>query len=308
MNISPESVPVNTSSHPKFGLALGGGGSRALAHIGILHVLEREGFHLHAIAGSSMGALLGGVYAAQPDAAALHHSVTTFFETTKHFRRYRKPIRGNGIPSGAGFFGRALRRMGTASLYALLTARTSVLRRNPLHAAVDALMPDINIEQTVIPFACNAIDLTHGEHVIFNNGSLREAVKAGSQVGVVFPPHKKDGRLFIDAAPIAATPVAAVRELGAEVILAVDMRSGLNRQDDFVTGMDVVSRLEATTSRILNSREVAMAEIVLTPEHLNDLAWRDFSDIERIIRIGEDAAQQALPSIRAALQAAKERP
>ena len=283
------------------GLALGGGGSRALAHVGVLRVLEEEGFAVGMVAASSLGALVGGAYAVHPDARNLQASFETYFRTAKAFRRHRRAVTGTGMPRGDGFWGRLARRLGTAGFLAILTARTGIMRKNPLHDAAMALLPDIDISSTKIPFACNAIDLTAGEPVLFRDGSLREAVKAGSQVGVVFPPHVYGGRHYIDAAPISSVPVAAARELGADIVLAVDMRSPLEPMDRFITGVDVLGRLEATTSNLLNNREIGTADVVITLDALQAVAWRDFSDVGRIIEAGATAARQAMPALRKAL-------
>ncbi|MBN1256370.1 MAG: patatin-like phospholipase family protein [Planctomycetes bacterium] len=285
----------------RLGIALGGGGSRALSHLGVLTTLAEENIPVSCIAGSSLGALLAGMYAFEPDAEAVSRKAAHFFSTSPIFGQDRKPPKDNGgLSGGNGLGGRIKKYFRTATVFNILAARSSLRRRNPTAVAVKALLPDKDISEAVIPLACNALNLTAGKLMNFTAGNIRRAVLAGTAVAIVFPPVKWNGGYYTDAAPVSSVPVNAARELGADVVLAVDIRSPMVEAKSFHTGFEVVSRLESISSNILNNTEINSAEIVIKPE-VQDIFWGDFSDIDRVIALGREATKNVIEDIRKAL-------
>ncbi len=282
------------------GIACGGGGSRALCHLGVLSVLEQEGLPVGALSGSSLGGLIAAMYAFDPDAQAVCARAREYFATSPHFRRYRRPTRDDGLRPGTSMRDALRQRFHTVGLFATLAVRPSLLRRNPAQRAAAELLPDRNLTDARLPLALNAVDLTEARLQVFTRGSVRKAVTAGTAVAVVFPPFEWDGHRYVDAAPVSAVPVRAARSLGADVVLAVDVRTPAPRQETFRTGFDVVSRLETTSSQRANDVEVREADILLTPD-TGATFWGDFSAIDQTIAAGEHAAREALGAIRAAL-------
>ncbi|MFH0910243.1 MAG: patatin-like phospholipase family protein [Planctomycetota bacterium] len=285
----------------RLGLAFGGGGSRALCHLGVLSVLAQEGIEISAIAGSSLGALLAAMYAFEPDAEAVRGRALSFFRHSHLFGRARKPSKSDGLRGGFSLPAAIKKYFRTAFVFNMLAARPSLFKKNPADEAVAALLPDRDIRETAVPFACNALDMTRGLPVVFTEGSVRHAVAAGTTVAIVFPPYRWNGGYYADAAPVSCVPVRAARSLGAEVVLAVDIRTPVEPMERFRNGFDVVSRLEAISSRILNDEEIASADVTIRPGGL-DVFWGDFSDVDAIARLGEEAARSALPAIRRALK------
>ncbi len=279
------------------GIALGGGGSRALTHLGVLCALAEAGLKVEAVAGSSLGAVIGAMYAFQPDAFAIRESALAYFQNSHLFGRHPRPARSNGLEDAAGCWRRLRKYLWTAAIANIIAVRRSLLRRNPAFQAIADLVPDRDISEAQIPFACNALDLTRGALITFTAGPVRQALMAGTAVGVVFPPWECNGTIYVDAAPVSSVPVRACRDLGARLVIAVDVRTPAPATMTIDNGYDVISRIESVESRCLNDAEIASAEIVLRPA-LAGVFWGDFTRCAEVVAAGEQAAREALPEIR----------
>lgn len=176
----------------KVGLALGSGGARGAAHVGVLKVLEREGIKISAIAGASIGAMVGGAYAAGLPLSRIEEEWLTT-SRTKLLRSFLPTFPRTGLSSGAG-----LRRY---------------LRE---------ILGDVRIEELPIPFAAVATDLDTGEAVVLRSGPLVDAIRASTAIPGVFQPVHWEGRLLVDGGMVEPLPVRICRELGADVVVAVD--------------------------------------------------------------------------------------
>ena len=278
----------------KLALALGGGGSRALCHLGILHALANAGIRVDAIAGNSMGALIGAVYASHLDAARTRSDVGAFFYKDSAFGGKRK---GDGLEHGSGVWIWCKRCLRALVISLNLSFRKGFLWGNPCKKAIATLLPDIKIEALKIPFSSVTLNLTDGRLENITSGSLREAVYAGTNVGVVFAPFRWHDKSYIDAAPVRSVPAAEARALGGEVVLAVDIRSRLPENYSIQNGMDVIMRLEQIESNLINEQTLNDADLVLRPQ-VSGVFWGDFSRTEEIIKIGEDAVAGILPRLR----------
>ncbi|MCX7844384.1 MAG: patatin-like phospholipase family protein [Candidatus Bipolaricaulota bacterium] len=176
----------------RVGLALGAGGARGAAHVGVLKVLERAGIPVAAIAGASIGAMVGGAYAAGVPLARIEAEWLTA-SRAKLLKSFLPTFPRTGLSSGAG------------------------LRRY-----LRALLGDVRIEELPIPFAAVATDLDTGAAVVLRSGPLVEAICASTAIPGVFQPVRWEGRLLVDGGMVEPLPVRVCRELGAEVVIAVD--------------------------------------------------------------------------------------
>ncbi len=287
----------------EFGIALGGGGSRTLAHAGVLRALAEAGLRPSFLAGSSLGAVLAAAYACDnPDAAAFEQQMIRYFRDHPLFGRHRRPARSDGLGAGQSRWSRWRKYLRTAAFANINAARPFLLRRNPTHRAIRDLVPDRAFSETALPFACNALDLTHGRLVTFTGGPLHAALRAGTSIGFVFPPEPMDGALYVDAAPLSSVPVRACRGLGASVVLAVDLRTELPDPFPIQNGFDIISRIESMESRALNSQEVAEADVVIRPD-VGGVFWGDFTQVDDVAAAGAAALREALPRLREVLRA-----
>lgn len=288
---------MNTPGTPTLGLALGGGGSRAFAHLGVLSVLAEEKIPVTAITGSSMGAILGALYAFNPNATAIREQAMAYFEGSKLFGMNPKPSKDDGLRPTVTLWGAMKKYMRTIGIAHVIAARRGLLKRNIAHAAIDDLLPKQAIEDACIPFACVALNLTLGTLDTFTQGPLRQACKAGTAIGVVYRPYKFYDEEFADAAPVCAVPIDACRALGASRVLAIDIRTPKPATMAMQNGFDVISRIEMIQSSRLNDNECAKADLLLQPD-VGSMFWGDFTRLDAMIAAGESAMRNALPQLR----------
>jgi NTE family protein len=186
------SSPSNTGPSRKIGLALGCGAARGLAHIGVLRAIGEAGIHVDVVAGSSMGALIGAVFVA-----------------------------GNLERLAADFL--AFDWKSIASLLDPVFPRTGMIDGKKVANFLRAYTPCANIEELSIPFRAVATGLTNGEAVPIGMGDLVEAVRASIAVPGLFTPARSDGRILVDGGLVDPVPVSVAREMGATLIIAVDL-------------------------------------------------------------------------------------
>ncbi len=180
---------------PHFGLALSGGGARGLAHIGVLSVLEQADIHIEAIAGTSIGAILGAAYAAG-----------------------RTPAELREVSAELGGFGRMIGLADLGIPHSGLIKGTTVAR-----ILRELFEPHRRFDTLGIPLAVAAVDLRRAEDVALTTGDLLRAVQASMAVPGIFPPVEWEDRLLVDGGVLNNLPVDLARQLGAGVVLAVDV-------------------------------------------------------------------------------------
>ena len=289
---------------PTFGVALGGGGSRAFVHLGVLLRLEEEGLRPDCLSGSSMGAVLGALYASHASGAEAVPRILDYFRKSSLFGGLVRHDKGDGLHKRPGFFGGLARKMATASVASAISFRLGLRRRNPVNRAIDDFFgrDGKRYESLALPFGSNALDLTSGELAEFTAGPLAPALKAGVAIGLVFAPHEWEGRQYADAAPVSPVPVGLCRRLGAERVLAVDICAPLTRPLPSYCGFDVVRRIMSIQSETLNAEETSGADMLLRLD-VSDVFWGDFSRIDELVERGREAAGQIVEEVRGMLAA-----
>jgi NTE family protein len=178
----------------KIGLALGSGAARGLAHIGVLRVLQEEGIPVDMIAGTSIGALVGALY-------AIRGNITRIEEIADHMSWKR-----------------------LLSLVDITLPRTGLISGRRMQAWGKTLIGrDIQFSDLKIPFACIATDIMTGREIVLNEGSVMEAVRASISIPGVFSIAKHQGRYLVDGGLVNPVPVATLKNMGAEFIIAVNV-------------------------------------------------------------------------------------
>lgn len=260
--VTPPPVPAK----PKIGLALGGGAARGFAHIGVIKMLESHGIVPDYVVGTSAGAVVGSLYAGGFDAFAMQKLAIQLDETL--FADWT--LRGPGLLKGE----------------ALQSFVNQHLKRRPL-------------EKLNIPFGTVVTDLNSGERVVFRSGDSGMAVRASAAVPGVFQPVAINGRQYVDGGLTSPVPVRAVREMGADFVIAVDISATAEGQP--VDSMSAI--LWQTTTimgNVIGKTELAEADIVIRPRLPYVKSWNFAARHEAMIE-GERAAQAALPAIRSKL-------
>lgn len=282
---------------PCIGLALGGGAARGLAHIGVLETLEANGIAVDVITGTSMGAIIGALYAARPDSAAVRErfreylASETFRQAGFNFMVEKDAAGGDGLLYR---FSKTARR---SFFYTLSMARLSFVSAETAERNYAFLLPQMNIEEMCIPFAASAVDLVSGQEVVLDRGGLRQAIAASCALPGILPPVRRDDRLLVDGGWLNAVPVAAARQLGADLVIGVDVNPDPPTFAEPRNGLDVVFRADMMARFALAREVLASADLVLTPE--NGVGhWADFSQVEKSIANGRREAEAKMDELR----------
>ncbi len=282
----------------KVGLALGGGGVRGLAHIGVFKVFERENIPIDIIVGTSMGAVVGGAYALSGQAFSLEQKILELLERKEIARLESlagesRPEEKKMIIEGLVSFVKEL------LLWNLKGIKRWIANGAEIKALVRELVGDTNFGQIKIPFACVACDLKTGEEVVLNEGRMAEAIMASSSVPAIFPPVQLRERLLIDGGTISEVPVDAAHRLGADFVIAVNVESKIF-YDNFRHGMDILFQSDEIRSHELVRLKLERADFVIYPG-VENISWAAFSKGLECIREGEKAARKVLPRLKSAI-------
>lgn len=278
----------------RVGLALGGGGARGLAHIGVLKALEANKIPIDIIAGTSIGAVAGAVYALHLNASVLEERALAFLQDpvfqesgVELFKKKK---------AAENFFGQVSKYVKERIVINLAHSRPSLVGGRRVARVVEFMIEDRNFESCQIPFACVATDLVTGEEVIFRRGSLRQAVAASMSIPGFLPPVRYDGRLLVDGAVVAPVPINACRLLGADVIIAVDVSQPMSSGNTFENVVDIIFRSNSILSYQYKQMLLDYADVVISP-NVGEVHWSDFQNVRPLVAEGERAAQQMLPQI-----------
>jgi NTE family protein len=284
----------------KIGLALGGGAARGLAHIGVLKVLAKHKVPIHMIVGTSIGALVGGLYATTGDIDLVEKRLVDFLDSPT-FRANRftfmRELRseGNGV---IGNLGQLVRR-GIFIGYSL--SRISFISAQQFEKNMTHLLDDVDIETAQIPFAAVACDLKYGEEVLIRSGSLRRAVSASSAIPGVLPPVEIDDRVLVDGGWSSKVPILAAFKMGADAVIAVDISAELRDTRKLTRGYDVFIRANSITESILKRMQCRMADVLIQPS-VGAIHWADFGRARECMELGAQAAEAKLEEMQSLIR------
>jgi NTE family protein len=261
-----KSIGISTMSRKKIGLALSGGGARGFAHVGVLKVLAENNIPIDFIAGTSIGSLVGGAFAAGMSANEI--------EKMAHSVRWRHMIRPSFSP-------------------------TALWSNAPMGKFIERHFPAKNFEELALPFAAVTCDLMNEVCVVLKDkGDVVSAIRASCAVPAIFAPIRENGRMLVDGGVVAPVPIDAVKDLGADIVIAVDLLScgsGFRRYPSTVIGMLFLSAMVLVRSLTDNQQNTADLTIVpdiahIRPDRLNQR--------EDCLRLGEEAARAKIDEIK----------
>lgn len=302
---SEVSFPVEiTTGRPKVGLALAGGGARGLAQIGVLKVFEEEGIPIDFIAGTSMGGILGGLYAAGYSAQELE--------------RIAKDIDWNDLltdtpPRLSLFLSQREEKEGSLFQFRLdglkpyiPTALTSGQKLTNLFTSL-CMRADLSsrwfkspyssFDNLKVPFRAVTTDLVTGERVILDSGDLAEALRATMAIPLAISPVESGERLLVDGGLVDPIPVDVTKEMGADVVIAVNTASPLLPADRIKTPLDVANQATSIMSLPKQREEMGKADLGITPD-ISEFSSMDFDRTAELIAAGEATAESLISEIR----------
>jgi NTE family protein len=257
--------------YPKIGLALGSGGARGFAHLGVIKVLEEERIPIDYIAGSSMGALVAALYASGL-------GIDRLYKLAKAFRRN-------------DYIDVTIPKMG-------------LIAGKRIKEFIRLLTKGKRIEELHIPIAIVATDIQKCEKVVFRNGDVADAVRASISIPGIFVPEVVDGRLLVDGGVIDRIPVSVAREMGADIVIGVDV-SHVKVTDEIASIFDVILQsIDILQDELVRHREFA-SDVMIRPR-VEQYSSRAFTHTEEIIMIGEEEARKQIDKIHQAIEKWKE--
>lgn len=280
---------------PKVGVVLSGGGAKGLAHIGVLKVLEEAGVEISYIGGTSMGAIVGGLYASGYSASALD-SVFRSLDPDALLRDY--------TPRGSkNFFEKR-----NDEMYALqlpfknfrIGVPNAISKGLYNYTTVNRLTDHVrhirDFEKLPIPFVCIATDIETGQEVVLKQGVLPDAILASGAFPSLYNPVEIDGRLLIDGGVTNNYPIEEVRKMGADIIIGVDVQDPLKTRDQIkgATGILVQINNYQMIQKMEAKRKAT--DIYIKPD-ISGFSVVSFEDGEQIIHQGEEAARKIFDTL-----------
>ncbi|MBD3224750.1 MAG: BamA/TamA family outer membrane protein [Caldithrix sp.] len=283
---------------PKIGLVLSGGGSRGIAHIGVLQVLEQYDIPFHLIVGSSIGSVIGGLYAAGYSPQEIEEITKTinwdkiyrdeanrrdmFFRQKGITDRYLLSIRFDKLqPFIPNAFSPGQK---------VLSKLSELVLKAKYHALND-------FDDLRIPFRAISTDLISGQLIVIDDGDLAEGLNASLAVPLLFSPVEKDSMLLVDGGLRTNLPVDVAIQEGMDLVIAVDITAHLRERNEIKAPWEIVDQATTILSDLSDQMQREKADILIEPL-LQNFNNTDFSQIDRIIQHGRDAALIQIPRIK----------
>lgn len=270
ITVAPLPIVVVLKTPPRIGLALGGGAARGFAHVGVIQVLEEAGIRPSLVSGTSAGSVVAALYASGKTGKQLQHVAETMEEAT--IADWTLPLFNRGM-----------------------------LRGDALARYVNGQVGAKLIEDMTLPLGIVATDLNTGQGMLFQRGDTGTAVRASSAVPAVFLPVRISGHEYVDGGLVSPVPVRAARQMGAELVIAVDIS---NAPESNLAGgtLDVLLQTLSIMSKSINYFELKEADVVVRPALLG-VSSADFGSRKKSIEAGRQAMLQLMPQLRAAIAA-----
>jgi NTE family protein len=287
---------------PKIGIALSGGGAKGLAHIGVLKVLEEEGLQAEIITGTSMGSIIGGLYAMGYSPAFLEEMALDvdwfemFLETVD--RRYlsmpQKQFRDRYLMAFPFYGGR-------------VQLPSGLIKGQKIHRLLYRLTwPVVEIDdfgELPRDFSCVATDIATGTPYVIGGGSLADAMRASMAIPTVFSPFDMDGRRLVDGGLVRNLPALDARELGADIVICLDVSTDLVGVDSLRSLLEITDQTINILMRSTMDEQRRICDLYIKPD-LGTTGTLDFDDVPYIIGQGEKAARAHIEEIRAIVEQA----
>lgn len=264
---STQAPPVTDLPKPKIALVLGGGAARGFAHVGVIRALEQEKIPIDMIIGTSVGSLIGAIYASDPNSFELEWTAFMLEKDSLFDYGILNAFTGMGFAKG-----------------------------QKLEDFVRTKITTTNIENMKLPFAAVATDLKRGTRVVLDHGPVAKAIHASCAIPGVFEPVDHQGRLLVDGGVVDNIPISVARERGADIVIAVDISENVenNNITNLIDVMLQAVNIMFNENVLYKKKE---ADVLITPA-VGSVAMFDFTKKKRCMQAGIDAVQKAVPEIR----------
>lgn len=285
----------------RVGLALGGGGARGFAHIGVLEVFEREKIPVNIVSGTSMGAVVAALYATEKDVGVVKKKVFTFVERDivkqleEKFSSDQKKSKSSALS-----FKKPILFVRELYLWNRRIIKKWLIDYKPFEVLFKEAIDDLQFSDCKIPFLCVATDLVAGKEVYLEEGLLRNALLASTALPGVFPPLRLNEKFLVDGGILESIPVACLKKRKVDYIIAVSLERK-RRHKSLKSSKDILFSIDEIRHNKLVEISKSWADALLEPDTSN-YGWADFSCIKEIIEKGREEAERRVPLIKKKLR------
>jgi len=297
-----ETVAAASGDAPRVGLVLAGGGARGLAHIGVIKYLEEHGIRVHAIGGTSMGSVIGGLYASGMNAAQVEHVARTLDwrfafddDTPRDQEMYRRKTEDFDYLIGARL------RFKDGKLGIPMGAVEGQHLNLLLHDLVKQVSGIHDFDDLPIPFRAVAGDIATGDPVVLAHGDLAVAMRASMSIPGVFAPIELDGHLLVDGGIAKNIPVDVVQGMGVDRLIVIDIGTPLaprEKLDNVVALMGQLTTIMTRKNSELQIAKMRPGDVLITPAlDAAGVETMSFDKVDDAIRLGYEAAQAVGPQL-----------
>lgn len=280
-------------------MALGGGGARGVAHLGVMKAFEESPISIERVVGVSMGAMVGAVHATSPSIQDAQERVVEMLESPL-FRAEQTRLNGSEAPTEAenagspfAWYERIKKVLAAHRRLTRAVTHASLISDATLRHAIEHLIPDVEIEDLQTPLSIVAVDLLSGHRVVLERGSLRKAVLASTAIPGIFPPVVWDKMLLCDLGVVESIPTALAQSYASDMTIAVDVSQDNMPIESCDTALDVMMRVDDICERFTRRSALDAADVVVRP-NVGNVAWFDFSRPEKLIAAGYNAGIETL--------------
>ncbi|OGS38823.1 MAG: hypothetical protein A2551_02990 [Elusimicrobia bacterium RIFOXYD2_FULL_34_30] len=287
----------------KIGLALGGGGARGLAHIGVLRTLEKNGIFPDYIAGTSMGAILGAMYCCGMTTNEIEHKIKIFL-TTEIYKKMRfESMLNSEIKT---VLDDLIGKIKKKTLVFLSGVKMAFIEKIVMDEMIAFFLPDIDFQDLKIPFACVAIDICHGREVILKEGPIQEAVISSMSIPGIMPPVKFNDNILVDGGAVRVIPIKVVRDMGSDFLIGVDVSSKLRliSEEDINSAFEISQRTSEIAFSTLRQMQLKEADFLISPP-VKEIKWFELVKFNECILAGENETIKKLPELKSKINLIK---
>ncbi|MFA4924841.1 MAG: patatin-like phospholipase family protein, partial [Ignavibacteriaceae bacterium] len=289
---------------PKVALALSGGGARGIAQIGVLKALEEKNISIDLIVGTSIGSIIGGLYAAGYSVKTLD-SIARTADWNYLLSVDAKTNRRDLFVDQKISEDKAVLTLRLKGLKPIIPTSVNDGQRLSNYLNLLSFQAPVkvknNFDDLEIPFRAVCTNLENGEPVVLKNGSLSQAMRASSSVSFLLPPVKMDTLTLVDGGLVANIPVKIAKQFHPDVLIAVNTTGDLHPKEDLQMPWIVADQLVSIPMKLLNEDQLRYADFIISP-NLKWVGSTDYSSIDSIITLGYEAAKPLLGAIKRKLQ------
>ena len=280
---------------------MGGGGARGLAHIGVLRTLEKNGIKPDCIAGTSMGALMGAMYASGMSVDEIEAKCIAFLDTEIY-----SGLGFENIPQGSskGFWESLVAKFKRKVMYYLSDVKMAFMEKSSVEAIVSYFLPEVEFKELKIPFCCVAVDILRGREVVMDFGPVRRAVASSMSIPGFLPPVESEKGMLVDGGVLQMVPVRAARELGCDFCVGIDVSSNIQilSHSDIRSAFKITQRASDIVGAELNRLQVKEADFMIVPP-VGGVKWFEMKRVRECMAAGERETAAKIVDLKSRLRA-----